>query len=590
MPDRPSGSDPGGPELEGRFPVSNEPDHLLLEADGLFDCRRLDEALARYEEILALDPDRRHALNRVARIQAMRGRIRAMVKTCFRWQERLLETGQEELAGLVAQAIVRFDPYSLEGRVGILRHLERAADEETFVATARRDARFFVEVGSGELAIQVLHKALETCPGHIELSMDLADVHVAQGHLQEAVKQFRFLADAFKKSGNLARAGDSCRRLKLLLPDSSEVSLDLGRLYMLQERFGDAMLEFRDALRLDLNNREALMGLGEAAVGKGSLRDAVLAFKKLLAMDPRDVSAHLRLGEVFLVNGLSSEAIKEFLLAGNLLFELGEFGEAKEAYSRVLELDPNHPTATREFSNANSKLEALSRAAARRASEESGVPGAFPEEAPYVAASDDDLYATLEPEEDLAILGAPGLETVELGAPGEELPARIDYRIERQPLPPSPVAGSLHRPLPFLLLSVPGMLRVVRDQIQEPPDPEVISWRPLSAMDGAEGAGQDSSWEGSAPGALGLLEPSVPALAPVAPAGPVESAFGLTQGFSQGIVSTGVSRRRRLRRQLEELGLDMDFRAPASSEGDAAASLAERIARKVREQEGGDET
>jgi len=570
--------------------VSNESDHLLLEADGLFDCRRLDEALARYEEVLALHPDSRHALNRLARIQAMRGRIRQMVKTCFRWQESLLEQGREDLAGMVAQAILRFDPHSLEGRVGILRHLERTADEATFVASARRDARFFVEVGSGDLAIQVLHKALETYPDQIELSMDLADVHVAQGHMQEAVQQFRLLAESFKNSGNLARACDSYRRLKVLLPDSSEVSLGLGRLYMLQERFGDAMLEFRDALRLELNNREALMGLGEAAVGKGSLRDAVLAFKKLLAMDPRDVQAHLRLGEVFLVNGLSSEAIKEFLLAGSLLSELGEFAEARQAYARVLELDPNHPTATREFSNASSALEARAAAPTRLAAVGSEQPEAFPEEDLYAPASEEDLYATLETGDDSAILGAPGADSEELGAPELKPVARVDYRIPRHPLPPQPAPGTLHRPLPFLWLSVPGLMQAVRDQILQPPDPEVLSWLPLADLDAVEGGDTLGSGSGDGAGPLGPLDPSIPVLVSSVAAGPVESAFGFTEGFSQAIVSTGSSRRRRLRRQLEELGLDREFRAPASAETDVAASLAERIAQKVRQQEDPDES
>jgi tetratricopeptide (TPR) repeat protein len=569
--------------------VPNESDHLLLEADGLFDCRRLDEALARYEEVLDLDPDSRHALNRVARIQAMRGRIRQMLKTCFRWQESLLEQGRGDLAGLVAQAILRFDPYSLEGRMGILRHLERTADESTFVTAARRDARFFVEVGRGDLAIQVLHKALEAYPDQIDLSMDLADVHMAQGHMQEAVQQFRLLGESFKDSGNLARACDSYRRLRVLLPESSEIPLMLGQLCMLQERFGDAMLEFRDALRLDLKSRDALMGLGEAAVGKGALRDAVLAFKKLLAMDPRDVQARLRLGEVFLVNGLPGDAIKEFLLAGNILSELEEFAEARQAYARVLEIEPEHPTATREFSNAGSALEARSAASTRPAAVGSEQPEAFPEEALYSPVSEEDLYVTLEGGDDSTVLGAPEDDSEELGAPESKPVVRSDYRALRYPLPPQPALGTLHDPLPFLLLSIPGLMRAVRDQIQEPPDPEVLSWLPLADLEGAEE--DDALGNGDGAGIRGIIEPSIPVLVSSAPAGPVESAFGFTKGFSQSIVSTGgSSRRRRLRRQLEELGLGRVVRAPVSAETDVAASLAERIAQKVRQQEDSDES
>ncbi len=292
-------------------------------------------------------------------------------------------------------------------------------------------------------------------------------------------------------------------------------------------------------------------------------------------MDPRDVQAHLRLGEVFLVNGLSSEAIKEFLLAGSLLSELGEFADARQAYARVLELDPNHPTATREFSNASSALEARAAASTRLAAVGSEQPEAFPEEDLYAPASEEDLYATLETGDDSAILGAPGADSEELGAPELKPVARVDYRIPRHPLPPQPAPGTLHRPLPFLWLSVPGLMQAVRDQILQPPDPEVLSWLPLADLDAVEGGDALGSGSGDGAGPLGPL---------------VESAFGFTEGFSQAIVSTGSSRRRRLRRQLEELGLDREFRAPASAETDVAASLAERIAQKVRQQEDPDES
>ena len=109
-------------------------------------------------------------------------------------------------------------------------------------------------------------------------------------------------------------------------------------------------------LCLRTSDREALMGLGQAASRKGSLRDAVLAFKKLLALDPRDIQAHRYLGEAFLGNGLTAEAVKEFLTAGTLLVETGDFSEARSVYERILEVEPGNATATREISNANAIL------------------------------------------------------------------------------------------------------------------------------------------------------------------------------------------------------------------------------------------
>jgi len=114
--------------------------------------------------------------------------------------------------------------------------------------------------------------------------------------------------------------------------------------------------------------------------------------------------------------------------------------------------------------------------------------------------------------------------------------ARVDYRIPRHPLPPQPAPGTLHRPLPFLWLSVPGLMQAVRDQILQPPDPEVLSWLPLADLDAVEGGDALGSGSGDGAGPLGPLDPSIPVLVSSVAAGPVESAFGFTEGFSQAIV------------------------------------------------------
>ncbi len=558
--------------------MSNEPDNLLLQADGLFDCRRLDDAQARYEEYLDKQPESWHALNRLARIQAMRGRIRAMVRTCFRWQEVLQEQGFPDLAGLVAEAIVRFDPHSLEGRVGILQHLERTADETTFVTTARRDARFFVEVGNGELAIQVLRKALETYPDHIELSMDLADVHMAQGHMQEAVVQFRHLASSFRKAGNLERASDSYRRLKVLIPDSPEVAMDLAQVYMEQERYADAMNEYRTALRLNLNDREALMGLGEAATRKGSLRDAVLAFKKLLAQDSRDVRAHRSLGEAFLGNGLTAEAVKEFLTAGTLLVEAGEFAEARSVYERILEVEPGNPTATREISNANAILAEQQVRTDASVPAVSEVVGPVPtEEDLYAAAttSEQDLYAAPTEIPGQEILGAPDGDSSALGAPVAARLAGPEPVAGARVCPPlQPTPGRILRPVPFVLVQRSGWLEKIRDQVESPPDRDQVPWSPLPDMEQVR--------RGVSEGSSIVVANPTPVLTSTMTAGPVQSAFGFTGDFSQAVSSGTSGRRRRRRERWEDAYPPPDYRGGPAPGPDPAAALAERLARRHR--------
>ena len=177
---RPDRDPPGSSQIEGWHLLSNEPDNLLLQADGLFDCRRLDDAQSKYEEYLENQPESWHALNRLARIQAMRGRIRAMVRTCFRWQEvlqrRAFRSGRPRQKPSCASI---HTPW----RSGLnLQHLgDRRRDD---LRTTAVRMPFFVEVSNGELPSGP-GKALGTYGPHRAV-VDLAGLHMARG-MREAV-------------------------------------------------------------------------------------------------------------------------------------------------------------------------------------------------------------------------------------------------------------------------------------------------------------------------------------------------------------------------------------------------------------------
>lgn len=569
--------------------MSDLAEHLILEADGLFDSWRLDEAREKYEEALKYVPGDRRALNRVARIHAIRGRIKELVKTCFLWQEALEEAGQWEVAAAVAESILRYDPHSLDARLSMLRHLEKTGQSQGYIELARRDARFFMEVGSGELSIQVLEQALAVYPEDIDLSVDLADMHVAQGHLQDAVIQFRKLASKFEAVGNAPRAVDAYRRLKLLLPESPDVSMRLGTIHVAEERYDDAIAEFRAVLRYNLAHRDALIGLGDASMRKGAHRDAMLAYRKVLAVDPRDMEAHEHLAEVCLVQGMVQEAVKELLAAGLMALEFQEFDRAQELYGRVLEIEPDHPTAVRELSNARS---AAAQEEERRKAAEAVARGAHePGPAPAAPAiSEDELYAPPPPSHEelyavavesgpFEILGAPSDEAdLLVGAPadsGNGVPVRKP--ITRVLVEPAQV-GQMQRPAPLLFLSRPELLAAIREQIEEPPDPERLPWQPLAELD-------RPSWEVAAPVAA-----QTPAEKSPTPrfGGPVQSAFGTTGGFSQAFASGGNASYRSSRRRGWEFlpsGRGPRSEAPGPAEPDGPGSLADRISRKARDED-----
>lgn len=558
--------------------------------------RRWDEAAARLEELLQVHHTDRRAYNLLARVLLVRGRLKATLRTCSRWQQVLEEEGRFALASEVSRAILRLDPHSVEARTALLRHMEAQGDKAGYLSLARREARFFMEVGQGEISLDVLQRALEQFPGDIDLAVDLADMCVAQGHLQEAVMHFRRLAATFEAAGDHPRACDAYRRLKLLLPEAPDVALQLARSFMARSLHEEASAEFRAVLRLNLDDREALLGLGQASHHLGAHRDATLAFRKLLAVDSRDPEARFWLGQVLASQGQVEEAVRELLGAGMFWAELREFSLAREAYQRALALAPEHPTALRELSNlVAAEAEPGGVAAPRRpvrppdggrtSSGESEALVAAPPPPPAAQSlSEEELYAAAPYAEggDTLLEGAAqaGEEGALGGGEAGEAPASVPVAVRVQTvLAPGP---GLTRPSPVLFLSHPHHFERIQAEVQGPPDPGQVPWAVLPdlALDGGAGSGPVS------PRAGATEEPAVSALG--GEGGRVQSAFGSSGGFREAMFAGAAGRARKASTAGSSASRSQRSQVAGPPEPAIPLTLAERIARARKASLGGD--
>jgi tetratricopeptide (TPR) repeat protein len=131
----------------------------------------------------------------------------------------------------------------------------------------------------------------------------------------------------------------------------------------LQERYQvkEAIEKYREAIRADPSSFDAYYNLGVAAFDAGDLPQTLAAYEYALAVDatakkarfnfaialeragyPRDAAQELER----LVADHPTETRAQFHLAHLYADKLSEAQRAKAAYSRVLELDPQHPQAT----------------------------------------------------------------------------------------------------------------------------------------------------------------------------------------------------------------------------------------------------
>lgn len=143
------------------------------------------------------------------------------------------------------------------------------------------------------------------------------------------------------------------------LADTAEDHNRSGLAYQEEGYLADAAAEFRRALQMQPELKEADNNLGLTLLAEGDTEGAVEEFRKALKTDPQYTKAINNLGLVFLELGRWNDAITQYraliaLDAGipEAYFNLGsalkhndDYGGAAEAFERSVQLDPSFPEA-----------------------------------------------------------------------------------------------------------------------------------------------------------------------------------------------------------------------------------------------------
>jgi tetratricopeptide (TPR) repeat protein len=125
-----------------------------------------------------------------------------------------------------------------------------------------------------------------------------------------------------------------------------------GEGYADEEKWDEAVIEFRNALQIDPNNPEAHHALAKAYLQSGQIREAYWELHETGRLDPTNVEALLAYGELSLAAKESDSALEAsdkvlaaepentigLALKGRALEQLGRPDDAEEPYRRALEL------------------------------------------------------------------------------------------------------------------------------------------------------------------------------------------------------------------------------------------------------------
>ena len=180
-------------------------------------------------------------------------------------------------------------------------------------------ARSFIATGNWADAIGNAKKAFELAPKGQDVTTVLGQALYGGG------------ADSLK-NGQLAESASRFVEYLKLEPGNASAWLNVGKAYLGQGQFRDALNAFVQGLANGggADRSELIRGLldgGTQAFSRGDFRSAVDSLKEYLKFDAKNLSAYVNLAKAY--------------------WESGERGNALDAFRKVLEIDPRHTEALR---------------------------------------------------------------------------------------------------------------------------------------------------------------------------------------------------------------------------------------------------
>ncbi len=179
----------------------------------------------------------------------------------MRAAEDFMRRGLQLAAIDACQEVIHYYPYYLPAQI-ILAEVYVAQDR---VEQARSKYQFVVDLyqmrNEPIKAIEAYKRLADLSPDNMALRTKLANLMLQFGLKEDAAEISLGIIQNYVRSGQLERAVEECRKLKNQAPQSAAIRLQYGELLNRQEKFAEALPEFRRALEVEPGNLRILCSL-----------------------------------------------------------------------------------------------------------------------------------------------------------------------------------------------------------------------------------------------------------------------------------------------------------------------------------------
>ncbi|RUR07211.1 tetratricopeptide repeat protein [Legionella sp. km772] len=317
---------------------------LFNQARQLLSEAKYDEAIALFEQILALDPQHQESLHFLGLTYAQMGKI------------------HQALSFLQQANAINPEPY-------LLNNLANAYKKNNQI----------------EEAIRHYLQAIELAPNYAQAHSNLANLYALQNNYEDALAHYikathaapDFSSAHFNlgllllKNNELDAAKRQFSNVLALNPDAIEAQFYLGVLHLEANELDQAEQAFQAVLAQQNEHVEALVNLGVIALKRGQNQIAVDYFTKALALDNDEMDARNNLASTFMHYDRFENALMhydvllqkepnniEYLYnSGVAQMALGHLNEATMHFDHILQLEPTHASSLNNLAAIYLKLD-----------------------------------------------------------------------------------------------------------------------------------------------------------------------------------------------------------------------------------------
>ncbi len=204
-------------------------------------------------------------------------------------------------------------------------------------------AKSYAELGETQKALSFYEGALRSKPGWTEAIEAYADLLISEDKILEA--------------------DNAVTQALELYPDDVKMHTAKGNVYNRQSVFENAESEFKKALDVDDEYRNALTGLAHSLENQGKLEEAVNAISKAESLNPNDTkiikqSAHIHISankleaayeKISKLQKIDEKDVDALNLLGQYYIVSDESEKAEECFASLKKIDPNYNEVYRDW-------------------------------------------------------------------------------------------------------------------------------------------------------------------------------------------------------------------------------------------------